>query len=366
MRGIVTVLSIYALMQLCLGCEEEDKLSASNLDVNRVDTLLDWSNPVVKRYYEDYGVALMTDFDDNLDLKFNMNESWENNFWTKMEVGRMERKSECDSAIAVLDTAILCYFKDELEYQGTVYHSDFKKKYFPNKILITNLLETSTNISSLIMQTVNRPSATGIGSSFCQSNNNAIVINLESNMLNTSPEKFNQVTKAILYVMIIYAFEKYDLYSLVPDAFYEFSKPYYGKKIRDIQAENGEDERAINRDEWVRNYNMIVTSVQPSDNMFGFLSMVTIPDSRKDIRMCIDHLINPETINGSRVETDSDKFVYQLNEKCSIKMWYIAQTLIKLGIDVLAISPDPNFRRFITDMTQEKIDEITNNYLSYE
>ncbi len=51
MRGIVTVLSIYALMQLCLGCEEEDKLSASNLDVNRVDTLLDWSNAVVKRYY---------------------------------------------------------------------------------------------------------------------------------------------------------------------------------------------------------------------------------------------------------------------------------------------------------------------------
>lgn len=278
----------------------------------------------------------------------------------------MERKSECDSAIAVLDTAILCYFKDELEYQGKVYHSDFKKKYFPNKILITNQLETSTNITSLIVQTVNRPSANGVGSSFCQSNNNAIVINLESNMLNTSPEKFNQVTKAILYVMIVYAFEKYDLYSMVPDAFYEFSKPYYGKKINQIQEENGEEAHTITRDEWVANYNMIVTSVQPSDNMYGFLSGFTLPDSRKDVRICIDHLINPETITGLRVETDSDKFVYQLNDKCSIKMWYIAQTLIKLGIDILAISPDPNFRKFITDMTQERIDELINNYLSYE
>ena len=47
--------------------------------------------------------------------------------------------------------------------------------------------------------------------------------------------------------------------------------------------------------------------------------------------------------------------------RCSIKMWYIAQTLIKLGIDVMAISPDPNFREFISNKTQEDIDDITNN-----
>ncbi|WP_099291731.1 MULTISPECIES: hypothetical protein [unclassified Butyricimonas] len=361
MNRISIILAISALLFCCVACEDEDGLSPSGLDVDRVQDLLDWSNPVVKRYYDDYGVALMTDFDENLDIKFNFYESWANRFWRNMEIGKMERKSECDSAIAVLDTAVFRYFKDELEFQGEVYRSDFKKKYFPNKILITNKLIVGTDVSGLIMQTVNRPSKTGAGSTFCQSNDNAIVVNLESGMLNISPEKFEQVTKAILYVMIIYAFEKYDLYSMIPDAFYEFSKPYYGKRVYQVQEELGEEQHAISRMEWVENYHMVVTSVGPTDNMFGFLATYPIPDAKRDVRICIDHLINPETIDGARVETENAPFVYQLDSRCSIKMWYIAQTLIKLGIDVMAISPDPNFREFISNKTQEDIDDITNN-----
>lgn len=156
------ILAISMLLFCCIACEDEDELSPSGLDTDRVQDLLDWSNPVVKKYYRDYGVALMTDFDENLDIKFNFYESWANSFWKKMEIGKMERKSECDSAITVLDTAVFRYFKDELEFQGEVYHSDFKKKYFPNKILITNKLIVGSDVSGLIMQTVNRPSKTGL------------------------------------------------------------------------------------------------------------------------------------------------------------------------------------------------------------
>ncbi len=358
------ILAISMLLFCCIACEDEDELSPSGLDTDRVQDLLDWSNPVVKKYYGDYGVALMTDFDENLDIKFNFYESWANSFWKNMEIGKMERKSECDSAITVLDTAVFRYFKDELEFQGEVYHSDFKKKYFPNKILITNKLIVGSDVSGLIMQTVNRPSKTGVGSTFCQSNDNAIVVNLESGMLNISPEKFEQVTKAILYVMIVYAFDKYDLYSMVPDAFYEFSKPYYGKRIYQLQEEAGEEKsHAVARSEWVETYHMIATSVAPTDNMNGMLAESSIPDARRDVCICIDHLINPETIDGARVETENAHFVYHLSPQCSIKMWYIAQTLIKLGIDVMAISPDPNFRKFISTKTQEYIDDLTNNLL---
>lgn len=108
---------------------------------------------------------------------------------------------------------------------------------------------------------------------------------------------------------------------------------------------------------------MIATSVAPTDNMNGMLAESSIPDARRDVCICIDHLINPETIDGARVETENAPFVYQLSPQCSIKMWYIAQTLIKLGIDVMAISPDPNFRKFISTRTQEDIDDLTNNLL---
>lgn len=362
MSRINMILVAGALLFCCFACQDEEKLSPSGLDTDRVQDLLDWSNPVVKRYYDDYGVALMTDFDENLDLKFNFYERWYNRFWKNIEIGKMERKSECDSAIMVLDTAVFRYFKDELEFQGEVYHSDFKKKYFPNKILITNKLITGSDVYGLVMQTVNRPSKTGLGSTFCQSNDNAIVVNLEAGMLNVSPEKFDQVTRAILYVMIVYAFEKYDLYSMVPDAFYEFSKPYYGKRVYQIQEEAGEDKpHDLSREEWVETYHMIVTSVAPTDNMFGMLPGISVPDAKSDVRICIDHLINPETIDGSRVDSESNPFVYQYSERCSIKMWYIAQTLIKLGIDVMAISPDPNFRNFISTKTQEDIEELINS-----
>ena len=93
------ILAISMLLFCCIACEDEDELSPSGLDTDRVQDLLDWSNPVVKKYYGDYGVALMTDFDENLDIKFNFYESWANSFWKKMEIGKMERKSECDSAI---------------------------------------------------------------------------------------------------------------------------------------------------------------------------------------------------------------------------------------------------------------------------
>ena len=87
------ILAISMLLFCCIACEDEDELSPSGLDTDRVQDLLDWSNPVVKKYYGDYGVALMTDFDENLDIKFNFYESWANSFWKKMEIGKMELRA---------------------------------------------------------------------------------------------------------------------------------------------------------------------------------------------------------------------------------------------------------------------------------
>lgn len=345
-------------------CCSKDGLTPSNLDVNRIDSLLDWSNPVVKKYYEDYNVAILTRFDENLDLRFDFLSQEQSSlisFWRHLKVGRMTRKTECDSAITVLDTAVFKYFKEKVEVEGKVYQSDFRKKYFPNKILVTNKLESVENVFGLIMQTVNRPSATGVGASYFQSNDNAIVVNLESEMLHTDEDKFNRVTKSILYCMIAYAFDKYNLYDEVPEAFYSYSRPYYGQKIENLQNLQGEELHNVARDEYVEKYNMVCTTIAPTSNLNGFMPALTLPSAQADVRTYIDHLINPETLDGNRFEnTDeygTNLFVWKWTTEVTVKMWYIARTLIKLGIDVLAINQDPVFHK-VVNMTQAEIESI--------
>lgn len=346
-------------------CCGEDDLTPSNLDVDRIDTLLDWSNPIVKKYYEDYNVAILTRFDENLDLRFDFLSQEQGSlisFWRHLDVGKMTRKTECDSAIIVLDTAVFKYFKDEMEIEGQIYKTDFCSKYFPNKILVTNKLESSENVFGLIMQTVNRPSATGVGASYFQSNDNAVIVNLESEMLHTDEDKFNRVTKSILYCMIAYAFDKYNLYDQVPEAFYSYSKPYYSQKIENLQILQGEEAHVIGRDEYVEKYDMVCTTVAPTSNMNGFLPAMTLPSAQADVRTYIDHLINPETIDGSRFESFDEQYgdnlyVWKWTSQVTVKMWYIARTLMKLGIDVLAINQDPIFHE-IVNKTQEEIASI--------
>ncbi len=364
MKRIVKILMIcsIALGFICCG---EDDLTPSNLDVDRIDTLLDWSNPIVKKYYEDYNVAILTRFDENLDLRFDFLSQEQGaliSFWRHLDVGRMTRKTECDSAITVLDTAVFKYFKDEMEIEGQTYKTDFRSKYFPNKILVTNKLDSDENVFGLIMQTVNRPSATGVGASYFQSNDNAVIVNLESEMLHTDEDKFNRVTKSILYCMIVYAFDKHNLYDQIPEVFYSYSKPYYSQKIENIQILQGEEAHVIGRDEYVEKYNMVCTTVAPTSNMNGFLPAMTLPSSHEDVRTYIDHLINPETIDGNRYESFDEEygdkvFVWKWTTQVTVKMWYIARTLMKLGIDVLAINQDPIFHE-IVNKTQEEIERI--------
>jgi hypothetical protein len=364
MERIKYIAIICSLLFGFTNCQEE-KLSPSYLDIDRMDTLLDWSNPIVKKYYEDYGVALLTEFDKNLDLCFDFLSQEQGaliSFWKNLDIGKMTRKTECDSAITVLDTAVFKYFKDEIEIEEKIYHPKFKEKYFPNKILITNKLESAENVFGLIMQTVNRPSSTGVGASYFQSNDNAVVVNLESEMLHTDSEKFDRVTKSILFCMIAYAFDKYDLYKQVPMAFYEYSKPYYEQQIEDIQILQGEEPYAISRQEYVERFNMVCTTIAPTENLNGFLSALTLPSAQEDVKVFIDHLINSETLEGSRQETtdpygNTSWYVWKWTPQVTVKMWYIARTLMKLGIDVLAINQDPVFHD-VVNRTQEDIENI--------
>lgn len=364
MKNIKNILITCTLLLAVFGCEE-NKLSPSFLDVDRIDTLLDRSNPIVKKYYEDYGVAILTDFDENLDLRFDF-LSQENgaliSFWQNLEIGKMTRKTECDSAIRVLNSFVFNYFVENVVLEGKEYSPNFPKNYFPNKLLVCNKLESAENIFGLIMQTVNRPSATGVGASYFQSNDNAAIVNLDAEMLYTDEEKFNRVTKSILYCLIVYAFDKYNLYDELPAAFYEFSKPYYGEKIKNIQILEGEDPHIISRDEYVQKYNMVCTTVAPSDNLNGFLPEFTLPSAHADVRTFIDHLINPETLVGTREEFvdelgNTHYFVWKWTTQVTVKMWYIARLLMKLGVDVLAINSDPVFHE-VVNKTQAEIEQL--------
>ena len=108
------------------GCYDEAALTPSGADKDWADSL-ELEYPLVKEYYEKYGVGLLTRYDLNRDLLYNMTTSnIQSGSWNTLRVDRMERTTEVDSALAFLDNTLLQYFTDE----------DFIRTYFPTRILV--------------------------------------------------------------------------------------------------------------------------------------------------------------------------------------------------------------------------------------
>ena len=95
------------------GCYDETALTPSGADKDWADSL-ELEYPLVKEYYEKYGVGLLTRYDLNRDLLYNMTTSnIQSGSWNTLRVDRMERTTEVDSALAFLDNTLLQYFTDE-------------------------------------------------------------------------------------------------------------------------------------------------------------------------------------------------------------------------------------------------------------
>ena len=195
------------------GCYDEDALAPSWADKNWKDSL-EMEYSLVKEYYEKYGVGLLTRFDLNRDLLYNMTTSTiQSNSWNTLRVDRMERTTEIDSALQFLDETLLQYFTDE----------DFIRDYFPRRILVGRdvFLSNSTNsICAVCMESDARASSNGINSLHSIFSRISFAVSCKLNTIYYSEENYNNFKMDNLYMFISYLFEHNDLYSLFGTDFY--------------------------------------------------------------------------------------------------------------------------------------------------
>ena len=346
------------LLGIFVSCDRKEDLKPSGLDVERLRDSLDWEYPLVREYYEKYGVAVLRRFDEALDLKFDFHDKDSRKFWDGLILSRIVRDTEMDTVMDILENSILSCFKNEFEWNGKVYQAEFVKKYFPTKIVLVNNLVSEWGASkSFPTESVNAASESLQGTIHGAINDNGIVMSLNTKVMYSSLENFQRYRNDILYFLLAFIVNKYDLYDRVPERFYQFSEPYYGKEISDLLEESGHivDEvtgdtiRSISKAEYVRNYGVISNSVYP---VWGgsIATFREVADRERDFRLYLDQLITPEILEG---ETQP---VWNMTAVTRQKMWYLGHTLLDLGIDVSVLNDDPE----LLDLLKLTEDELAN------
>ena len=223
MKNYIWLSLIYLF--LLPACYDEDTLTPSLADKNWKDSL-EMEYPLVKTYYEKYGVGLLTRFDLNRDLLYNMTTSTiQTNSWNTLRVDPLERTTEKDSALAFLDKTLLQYFTNE----------EFIREYFPRRILLGQdvFLDNQRNtICPVCMESDARASSNGINSLHSIFSRISFAVSCKLNTIYYNEENYNNFKMDNLYMFICYLFEHNDFYRLFgPDFYLPSMENCYGRPL---------------------------------------------------------------------------------------------------------------------------------------
>lgn len=357
MKSCILWVFLGVLLWGIVSCDKEKDLKPSGLDTERLRDSLDWEYPLVREYYEKYDVAILRRFDEVLDLKFDFHDKDSRKFWDGLILSRIVRKTEMDSVMDILENSILSCFKDEFEWNGKVYRAEFVKKYFPTKIVLVNNLVSEWGASkSFPTESVNAASESLQGTIHGAINDNGVVMSLDTRVMYSSPENFRRYRNDILYFLLAFIVDKYDLYDEVPERFYQFSEAYYGKEIAVLLEEagnivdevTGDTVQSVSKAEYVRNYGVISNSVYPVAGVREIATFREVADRERDFRLYLDQLITPEILNGE------EQPVWKMTAVTRQKMWYVGHTLLNLGIDVRVLNDDPDFLNLL-ELTEDEL-----------
>lgn len=290
------------------GCYDETALTPSGADKDWADSL-ELEYPLVKEYYEKYGVGLLTRYDLNRDLLYNMTTSnIQSGSWNTLRVDRMERTTEVDSALAFLDNTLLQYFTDE----------DFIRTYFPTRILVGRevFLDNSRNsVCPICLESDARVSSSGINSLHSIFSRISFAVSCKLNTIYFSDENYYNYKMDNLYMFICYLFERNDLYSLFGTDFYLPSmENCYGRPITGDEdswlglgvyvEEGGSPDDRYTDKYWYWNKGFVSTkwihaipaAGEHKDQIelqaqYGITDVYVFPDKQRDVRMLINQLL---------------------------------------------------------------------------
>lgn len=232
----------FIILMLFTACNQEEVLTPSLKDVDRVAEFVNASdNQYVEDIYQKYNCGLMYEFDPILDFAYTAQNyiaaaKWGNVEFTQIrdrflnQTGNMipdsllKYNAYVSRSLTFLDTTLFSYLADT----GLVIRK------LPHKILLADLIYSVNPISgNIFTESDNRIGSEAINTLNCLFNDNSIVFNVNQDALKGNASKFR---KDNFYILVSRIVEMYDLYSLIPDSFYNLSSVYYGKSISAVYA----------------------------------------------------------------------------------------------------------------------------------
>lgn len=313
-----------ALMLLLWGCDKEDQLTPSLMETDWVEKL-DMDNPMVKDFYDHYGVGLMTQYDLNKDLRYNMaSATVQEKQWGNLLAPSLERTTEIDSAFTFLQTTLLQYFTN----------AEFIRDHFPRKILLARelVLDYSDNaICEECKESDKLVSFLGNNSlhSIYSKSSFAFSVKLATIYYNTTNLYAYKMDN--LYLFLSCLFRINDLYDELGSDFYlPGMKNYYSRKLKEVYVEEGNSETAVNADiqwYWEKGFvsNLYLNNPTTANKI---LLDNTFPDRERDVRMCINQLLFV-----------SSKVWNQYPDAVKERLTVLVHKFDEWGIDIRLINP---------------------------
>lgn len=342
-----TVWISFICLLLLWGCNKEDGLTPSMADTNWADSL-DLTQPTVKEYYEKYGVGLLTRYNLTTDLLYNMTTSTiQENSWNTLQVPRLERSSEIDSAFNFLQETLLQYFTND----------DFIREYFPKRILLGRevfLANSSNSICSVCKESDARVSETAINSLHSVFSPISFAFSCKLDAIYYSEENYYNYKMDNLYMFICYLFEHNDLYDIFGQDFYlPEMENCYGRPLTGDESswlglgvyveEGGSPDDQYTSKYWYWNHGFVstqfcvpvMTTPEGEEDMIrlktwadGISDQDVFPDKERDVR----NLINQMLFVTQEVY---DSYPDVIKNRFSIMM----KKFDEWGIDIRSINP---------------------------
>ena len=312
-----------------VSCDEEN-VSPSYADTDRVEELLDMSKPLVKEYKEKYGVNILYEFNDTLDFKFGFYTTSANPHWQNVIIHHLDSMEVVDFALEQLDAMVFAYFADEF------------KQRLPHKLLLADIVETgSINPDNLMSE----PDVEEEGTVTAIANEYSYLLAFnKTSMESFSEARLKDLRDVKLYHLISYVMDKEDLYAEIPEEFYSQVSYLHGASVDSIAGQEEEQPvgtgpyRYYYTPDWYMGLGMALTIHSPNESASSNFDLrlridnsLYFPDRERDFRNFLCVMIFMD-------EDDLREFYLPFSLFCE-RMRIAMRLLQGWGVDVLKINP---------------------------
>lgn len=325
----------YCLLLVALvglhGCYDEDKLSPTPLEEDRLLELLDMDKPLVRKMKESYGVNLLTRFSDTLDFYFGLYDRGAWNIWNAILIRHLPAE-HTDFALEKFDEMVMGYFKND----------EFIKRCFPRKILLTKeILGNVTVPDPFVMEPDNREvsSMTAIGTNY------VYAFGFDKEIIDVlKPSLLELLRNTKLYCFVSWLYEHNNLYADIPEEFYGLVDGLHREKLANIATREPEspivefDGGEYYSVEWYIGKGMALTQNSPVSAVGMAFNQrlkvdesVSFPTKERDFR---------NFLNVIFCETEANIRTYYLESEVFKRRMRIVLDLLKsYGIDFTGSKP---------------------------